>query len=98
MTETAITKTGPNFNEKFNLLPTAPNIAPSSVNVNALRQEIYEITIDLGGTITAEHGIGLSKIDYLNMALEPGQIDIMKKIKRIFDPKNILNPGKIFPD
>jgi len=64
--------------------------------VDEMRRKIYEITLSLGGTITAEHGIGLSKIPYLSMALDTTQISIMKKIKDIFDPKNILNPGKIF--
>ncbi len=64
--------------------------------INTICQEVYEITLSLGGMITAEHGIGLSKIPYLAMALNKTEIDIMKKIKKIFDPKNILNPGKIF--
>lgn len=64
--------------------------------IDKMRRGMYEITLALGGTITAEHGIGLSKIKYLEMALDPGQIAIMKGIKNIFDPKNILNPGKIF--
>jgi glycolate oxidase len=64
--------------------------------VDEMRRKIYEITLSLGGTITAEHGIGLSKIPYLSMALDKTQIEIMKKIKDIFDPKHILNPGKIF--
>lgn len=65
--------------------------------INKMRKEVYEITLSLGGTITAEHGIGLSKIQYLEMALDKTQIEIMRSIKKIFDPKNILNPGKIFP-
>jgi glycolate oxidase len=64
--------------------------------VDKMRKEVYTITLSLSGTITAEHGIGLSKIPYLSMALDTTQISIMKKIKNIFDPKNILNPGKIF--
>lgn len=64
--------------------------------INKMRKEVYEITLSLGGTITAEHGIGLSKIQYLEMALDKTQIEIMRSIKKIFDPKNILNPGKIF--
>jgi len=67
-------------------------------DIEKMRREIYEITISLGGTITAEHGIGLSKIPYLSMALDNRQIEIMQKIKAVFDPKNILNPGKIFPN
>ena len=64
--------------------------------INKMRREIYAITLSLGGAITAEHGIGLSKIEYLEMALDKTQIKIMRSIKKIFDPKNILNPGKIF--
>lgn len=70
----------------------------SDSDIEKLRREIYEITISLGGTITAEHGVGLSKIPYLSMALDSKQIEIMQKIKAVFDPKNILNPGKIFPE
>lgn len=66
--------------------------------VKKLRGEIYRITIDLGGMITAEHGIGLSKKDFLGLALDSSTIEKMRQIKKIFDPKNILNPGKIFPD
>ncbi|KPK73759.1 hypothetical protein AMJ87_00670 [candidate division WOR_3 bacterium SM23_60] len=69
----------------------------SASEIDKMRREIYQITISLGGAITAEHGIGLSKIPYLSMALDEKQIEIMKKIKSVFDPKNILNPGKIFP-
>ncbi|MGD9380517.1 MAG: FAD-linked oxidase C-terminal domain-containing protein, partial [candidate division WOR-3 bacterium] len=70
----------------------------SGAEIEKLRREVYETTISLGGTITAEHGVGLSKIPYLSMALDKRQIELMRKIKAIFDPKNILNPGKIFPD
>jgi glycolate oxidase len=66
--------------------------------IEKMRREVYEITISLGGTITAEHGVGLSKSPYLSMALDEKQIDLMKKIKAVFDPKSILNPGKIFPE
>jgi len=61
-----------------------------------MRRDVYEITLSLGGAITAEHGIGLSKIEYLEMALDKKQLEIMRSIKKIFDPNNILNPGKIF--
>jgi glycolate oxidase len=70
----------------------------STYEIDKMRREIYEVTISLGGTITAEHGVGLSKIAYIGIALDEKQIDLMKKIKYVFDPKNILNPGKIFPD
>jgi glycolate oxidase len=70
----------------------------SGAEIEKMRREVYETTISLGGTITAEHGVGLSKIPYLSMALDEKQIDLMRKIKAVFDPKNILNPGKIFPE
>jgi glycolate oxidase len=70
----------------------------STSEIDKMRREIYEVTISLGGTITAEHGVGLSKIPYLSIALDKKQIEIMQKIKAVFDPKNILNPGKIFPN
>ncbi len=66
--------------------------------IDKMRREMYETAISLGGTITAEHGVGLSKIPYIGIAIEEKQIDLMRKIKTIFDPKNILNPGKIFPN
>ena len=65
--------------------------------VPVLKREIYSRAITLGGTITGEHGIGCIRKDYLAMALSPDAIELMKRIKRAFDPGDILNPGKIFP-
>jgi glycolate oxidase len=65
--------------------------------IQKMRRDVYEITLSLGGAITAEHGIGLSKIEYLEMAFDKKQLEIMRSIKKIFDPNNILNPGKILP-
>ena len=60
--------------------------------------EIFELTVSLGGTISGEHGIGYSQKNYLPIALGNEELQLMKKIKRTFDPNNILNPGKIFSD
>lgn len=60
-------------------------------------REIFQATIDLGGTMSGEHGIGLSKAPYILMELSPDQINAMRAIKKALDPNNILNPGKIFP-
>jgi glycolate oxidase len=60
-------------------------------------EEIFKLTVSLGGMISGEHGIGYSQKKYLPLALSEEQINLMKKIKAAFDPKNILNPGKIFP-
>lgn len=59
-------------------------------------KDIFEAALNLGGSISGEHGIGISKAEYLPMELQPDAIKIMKRIKEAFDPNNILNPGKIF--
>ena len=58
--------------------------------------EIFELVKRLGGTISGEHGIGLVQKDYLPIVFDPVQMRLMKQIKQIFDPNNILNAGKIF--
>ncbi|WAC07641.1 MAG: FAD-binding protein [Thermodesulfobacteriota bacterium] len=58
--------------------------------------EIFQEVITLGGTISGEHGIGITKAPFLTMELNDFEIGLMKKIKRVFDPNDILNPGKIF--
>ncbi|MCX7857161.1 MAG: FAD-binding protein [Deltaproteobacteria bacterium] len=60
-------------------------------------REIFKETIQLGGTISGEHGIGTLKSDYIDMELSREALITMAKIKKLFDPNNILNPGKIFP-
>jgi glycolate oxidase len=59
-------------------------------------KDIFAETVRLGGTLSGEHGIGTSKAPYLDMELSPDVIATMKSIKTLFDPNNILNPGKIF--
>ena len=61
-------------------------------------RELVEATLELGGSISGEHGVGLSKAPYITMELRPAEIAVMKAVKHAFDPNNILNPGKIFPD
>lgn len=62
-----------------------------------LVEDIFRATLELGGTISGEHGVGLTKKNYISMEIPPDELELMKKIKAVFDPKNILNPGKIFP-
>jgi glycolate oxidase len=57
---------------------------------------IFEASVRLGGTLSGEHGIGLSKQPFLRLALSPETITLMQDVKRAMDPKGILNPGKIF--
>lgn len=65
-------------------------------NYMSAKSEIYEKVLELKGSISAEHGIGIGKAEYITEMLDSSVLDYMKMIKRIFDPKNILNPGKIF--
>jgi glycolate oxidase len=51
----------------------------------------------LGGTLSGEHGIGLVQKEYMDIVFDKTQLRLMKEIKKIFDPNNILNAGKIFP-
>jgi len=60
--------------------------------------EIFQASVELGGTLTGEHGIGLLKRGFLGLALDQTTIGMMRAIKQAIDPNNILNPGKIFPD
>jgi len=57
---------------------------------------IFEASVRLGGTLSGEHGIGLSKRPYFDLAVTPATVKLMVDIKRALDPKNILNPGKIW--
>jgi len=61
-------------------------------------REIFELTKGLGGTISGEHGIGLVQKEYLDVVFTPIEIALQKSIKQLFDPRGILNPGKLFPE
>lgn len=61
-------------------------------------REIFELTVSLKGTLSGEHGIGLVQKNYMDIAFSKVHLELMERIKAIFDPNNILNPGKIFPD
>lgn len=63
-----------------------------------LLEELYIVTDKYGGTISGEHGIGSKRKKYLSLVMQPEVIDLMKRLKTTFDPNNILNPGKIFPE
>jgi glycolate oxidase len=58
--------------------------------------EIFEKAIALGGTVSGEHGIGMTKIPFLPMETGPAAIEVMKAVKRAMDPNGVLNPGKVF--
>lgn len=59
-------------------------------------REVFKLVVSLGGTLSGEHGIGLVQQPYMDIAFSEVQLELMRNIKSVFDPKNILNPGKIF--
>ncbi|MBA4389775.1 MAG: glycolate oxidase subunit GlcD [Syntrophus sp. (in: bacteria)] len=63
-----------------------------------LLETVYRRTIEMGGSLTGEHGVGITVKDYLPLQIEETEMALMKRIKTAFDPKGILNPGKIFVD
>jgi glycolate oxidase len=58
--------------------------------------ELFELTVQLGGTISGEHGIGLVQKEYMHIKYSNIHLDLMRGIKKVFDPNGILNPDKIF--
>ncbi|MEV5027818.1 FAD-linked oxidase C-terminal domain-containing protein [Paenibacillus sp. LPE1-1-1.1] len=82
-----------------NLHPTAMTDARDTEEIHRVElafAEIFEAAIDLGGTITGEHGVGMVKAPYLEWKVGMAGMEVMRGIKEVFDPHHILNPGKIF--
>jgi glycolate oxidase len=65
-------------------------------NARHIIKELFEKVIQMEGTITGEHGIGMTKAPYFHMEISSSGVELMKRIKKAFDPNGILNPGKIF--
>ena len=63
--------------------------------MEAASEELFRLAVSLEGTLTGEHGIGLSKAAYMTLEHDPVAMDVMRSLKKLFDPKNILNPGKM---
>jgi glycolate oxidase len=59
-----------------------------------VEESLFRLALSLGGTLTGEHGIGLSKANYMTLEHDPVEMALMRKIKRTLDPNNIMNPGK----
>lgn len=66
------------------------------LNFERAKTELFELAISLKGSLSGEHGIGCEKSAFINKAVDPKTLAMMKQIKKLFDPKNILNPDKIF--
>ena len=85
-----------NGNIHVNLL-VDPESADELSRANACLNEIFDLVIRLNGTLSGEHGVGSEKRPYIAKEIDPPTLALMKEIKRVFDPNNILNPGKLFP-
>ncbi len=79
-----------------------PNILTNRRNTEEMErvekavEEIFQVTVELGGTLSGEHGIGLMKAPFMKLQFSPEELHYQREIKKAFDPDNILNPGKIF--
>jgi glycolate oxidase len=72
--------------------------AAFQARVDAALAELFKATLELGGTLSGEHGIGIAKARYMAWEQSAEVIDWQKRLKRLWDPKNLLNPGKIFAE
>lgn len=69
-----------------------------SANGREARKKLFEFVVTLGGSLSGEHGVGITKAGFISLEIDATALGLMKKIKHLFDPNNILNPGKIFPE
>jgi D-lactate dehydrogenase len=58
---------------------------------------VFGLALALGGTLSGEHGIGLTKRDFMPQAVDAATLALMRQLKAVFDPDGILNPGKLLP-
>ncbi|HKY22578.1 MAG TPA: FAD-linked oxidase C-terminal domain-containing protein [Vicinamibacterales bacterium] len=84
-------------NIHVNIMPPAGD-AEAMGRARAAERALFEGVVALEGSISGEHGIGITKSKYLGLELSADEIALMKRVKAAFDPSGILNPGKIFPD
>jgi D-lactate dehydrogenase len=84
-----------NGNLHVNLLYDANQQADTAKNC---LNEVFELVLKLGGTLSGEHGVGIAKRDFVSQEIDASTLVLMNKIKQQFDPNNILNPGKTLPN
>jgi glycolate oxidase len=81
-------------NVHTNVMVDGSNAHEVEIGYKAIK-EVFQATIDLGGTLSGEHGIGLAKAPYMSMAFSEDEMQLFRSIKMAFDPNNILNPSKM---
>lgn len=74
-----------------------PNDPDEVARVHKAGKEILKLCVEMGGTLTGEHGIGIEKQDSMPLVFSPADCEVMAAVKKAFDPKNMLNPNKILP-
>ena len=72
------------------------NLPREVTSADAAVRDLFRRVVDMNGTISGEHGVGITKAPYLEMEVSRPALELMVRLKRDFDPKGILNPGKIF--
>ena len=85
-----------NGNIHVNLLFN-PDDELQNKNAHLCLDDVFDLVLELDGTLSGEHGVGLEKRDFVDREIEPVTLALMKRIKKEFDPNGILNPGKMFP-
>ncbi|MEL6299799.1 MAG: FAD-binding oxidoreductase [Pseudomonadota bacterium] len=86
-------------NVHYNVIqPVGMNKADYIMRIPEISAIVYDVVTELGGSVSAEHGVGRAKRDAFKRTKDPVAYDVMRDIKRLFDPNGIMNPGKIFPD
>lgn len=85
-----------NGNIHTNLL-IDPNDPEQMEKAYTCLKEIFSLVIEFGGTLSGEHGVGIEKQPFVPMEIDPTTLELMRNIKKAFDPRNILNPDKVFP-
>ena len=74
-----------------------PDDADQNARAQAALPQVFALVLELGGTLSGEHGIGLAKRDFMAAAFNPATLAMMRAVKAAFDPAGILNPGKVLP-
>ncbi len=85
-----------NGNIHVNLLYDPDNPAQAK-NIDTCLEQVFDLTLQLKGSLSGEHGVGISKQAFIDRELDAASLQLMRKIKNNFDPNNILNPDKLFP-